>query len=81
MWRTNERNIPRFLSLPDVEVASLLDQRAVDGLRVLVWHVDAVIHRQKLPLGPAHQLRLRVQLGLDAAQDQAGLSTQNFGKV
>lgn len=59
-----------LISLPDVEVAGLLDQRAIDRLGVLIWHVDAVIHRQKLPLGPAHQLCLCVQLGLDTGQDK-----------
>lgn len=64
----------KLISLPDVEVASLLNQRAVDRFSVLIWHVNTVIHRQKLPLGSPHELCLCVQLGLDTGQNKAGLS-------
>lgn len=57
-----------LLLLPNVEVASLLDKRAIDRLDVLIWHVDGVIPRQKLLVGQTHGLRLHIQLGLDAGQ-------------
>lgn len=59
---------PTSLLLANVEVAGLLDERAIDRLGVLIGHVDGVVHRQKLLVGHTHGLGLRVELGLDAGQ-------------
>lgn len=58
-----------LILLPNVEVASLLDKRAIDRLGVLIGHIDGVVHRQKLLVGHTHGLRLHVELGLDAGQE------------